>query len=291
MTRSTRSRRKHSGRVTLGPCAVLGDDRYCEPLNRIWIVGLDQKVRSYASCTCGRRFKLGRRATLAEDVERWRGDVLVRSAVSEEQAKKIVDGLWPPERESRFARPGIVPVGTPVLHSPTDYLANMQGPSVASMKARLLASMAAAQGIGLAANQVGASLRMLAHNLGRVAPQVFVNPVVLGVSGLWSYDEGCLSLHVENTRCRVDRPKRIDVVAGLPAGEIIVVEADELLSRVLQHELDHLDGIEYVQRLDAGRQRDRVYDAMGKAGVDVSWLPFRPYSSSSPKPHGSTAGE
>lgn len=258
---------------------MLGDDRYCEPLNQVWIIDSNEKVRrSYASCTCGRRFKASRRPSLAEDLARWRRDLLEQTLIGEAQAKGIVDNLWPSERESRFARTGIVPVGTPVLHSPTDYLLNSQGPSVVSMEGRLLASMASAQGIGLAASQVGAPLRMLAHNLGRVAPQVLVNPVLLDASGVWSYDEGCLSLHVENTRCRLDRPKRIDVVAGLPSGDVIILEADELLSRVLQHELDHLDGIEYVQRL-TGRQRERVYDVMVKAGVNVSWLPFRPYTS------------
>lgn len=282
MARPSSSKRQHAGRITVGPCEVLGEDRYCEPLNHVWIVGSDEKVRrSYASCTCGRRFKCGRRATLAEDLERWRSGIQGQASLSEEQAQEIVDHLWPLEQESRFARIGIVPVGTPVLHSPTDYLMSSEGPSVTSMQQRLLTSMATAQGIGLAANQVGAPLRMLAHNLSRVAPQVLVNPVALGSSGTWSYDEGCLSLHVENTRCRLDRPKRIDVVAGLPSGEVIILEADELLSRVLQHELDHLDGIEYVQRL-SGRQRDRVYDVMAKAGVDVGWLPFRPYERTTP---------
>jgi len=284
MARPTSSKRQHSGRVTVGPCEVLGDDRHCEPLNRVWIVDSEQRVRrSYASCTCGRRFKTNRRPSLAEDLARWRSDLLEQALIEEAQARAIVDSLWPSERESRFARTGIVPVGTPVLHSRTDFLLNANGPSVVSMEGRLLASMVSAQGIGLAANQVGAPLRMLAHKLGRVAPQVLVNPVLLDASGVWSYDEGCLSLHVENTRCRLDRPKRIDVVAGLPSGEVIVLEADELLSRVVQHELDHLDGIEYVQRL-TGRQRERIYDVMVNAGVDVSWLPFRPYTSNGAGP-------
>lgn len=280
MARPDRSKSQHAGRITLAPCEVLGGDRHCEPLNRVWILRPEGNVeRAYASCSCGRRFRSGRRPSLAEDLERWRSSLNGHSLIDEASARSIVEQLWPAGRKSRFARTGIVPVGTPVLHSPTDFLTRTDGPEVAALESRCLASMATAQGIGLAANQVGAPLRMLAHNLGRVAPQVLVNPVLLDSSGVWTYEEGCLSLHVNNTRSRVDRPKQIDVIAGLPSGGVIILEADELLSRVLQHELDHLEGIEYVQRL-TGSRRDRVYEAMANAGVDVSWLPFRPYGHS-----------
>ena len=59
-------------------------------------------------------------------------------------------------------------------------------------------------------------------------------------------------------------------------GGAIIVEADELLSRVLQHEIDHLNGIEYVQRLH-GEELKRVYSMMRESGVDLELLPPIPY--------------
>jgi peptide deformylase len=270
-------RRQHSGRVTLGPCDALGEDRVCEPLNRISVLDSGQTLRqSYGSCTCGRRFKVRRRASLQSDIDRWREHVKNECIIDRSGMRRVVGGLWPEGRESRFARVGIVPVGTPVLHQATSYVTMDAEAEAAQIEARLLMSMAAAHGIGLAANQIGAPVRVLAHNLGHIAPQVLINPLLVDSSGDWTYEEGCLSLHVANTRALVHRPREITVVAGIPGRSIVVIEAQELLGRVLQHELDHLEGIEYVQRL-VGSQRKRVYDAMVEAGVDISWLPERPY--------------
>jgi peptide deformylase len=185
--------------------------------------------------------------------------------------------LWPEDKTSDIAKVGVVPVGIEVLHQPTRFLGNDAAELGPELGERLLRTMEQANGIGLAANQVGASVRMLAHNLPRAAPGLLLNPVLLEASGQWDYAEGCLSLQVPEVRSVVRRPKVVTVVADLLDGTSIVLRADELLSRVLQHELDHLEGIEYVQRL-TGQLRDRVYDVMVGAGVAVKCLPFRPYS-------------
>lgn len=262
-------RRQHAGRVTLGPCEALGNDRLCEPLNSVWIWDQHGASRSYSSCTCGRRY----RQTAAHDCVIPASD---RSGLDAGELRRVVADMWPSAKTSTFAKAGVVPVGVEVLHQPTHYVDHSAGDEIRAIESRLLETMAAAQGIGLAANQVGAGVRLLAHNLTRVAPPVLLNPVVLSSSGEWLYDEGCLSLQVEGTRARLARPKKLTVWARLPDGGTILIVADELLSRVLQHELDHLEGIEYVQRL-IGPERDRVYDRMDAAGVALSWLPERPY--------------
>ncbi|MCU1496699.1 MAG: peptide deformylase [Acidimicrobiales bacterium] len=278
---SKAAKRRHTGRVTLKPCELLDDDRTCEPLNRVWLLAGDGSVaRKYASCTCGRRFS-GRDVSLrlpasAADhlARRAEGGTGERPLDAEEMAR-VVAGLWPVDRASEWAKTGVVPVGQSVLHRATRPV-DPAAPAVADLAARLLLTQEAAHGIGLAANQVGAPVRALVHNLPEVAPAVLLNPVLLESRDEWSYEEGCLSLEIKGTWAQVRRPRLIVVHASLPDGTGLVTEADELFSRVLQHELDHLDGIEYVQRL-TGAERDRVYQLMQRTGVDTDWLPPRPY--------------
>jgi peptide deformylase len=269
--------RKHRGRVTLAPCPALDDGRYCEPLNRVWTVASPSRVTSsYAACTCGRRFSSSRvlPTALAEQLE----FVEPRPVLDREALRSVVESLWPENRTAPFAKVGVVPVGVRVLHSQTEFVDVEAHDEVAALDHRLQQTMALANGIGLAANQIGAPVRMLAHNLPQVAPPILINPVVIGTSGRSLQPEACLSLQVEGSAARVWRPKVVTVLADLPGGGRLAIVADELLARVLQHELDHLDGIEYVQRLE-GAERDRVYRTLKLAGVDERWLPFRPYSS------------
>ena len=188
----------------------------------------------------------------------------------------MLASLWPEDETSGFAKVGVVPVGIEVLHRETRFIGQDAAEFVSVLGHRLLRTMEQAQGIGLAANQVGAPARMLVHNLRRAAPPLLFNPVLLSSSGEWDYEEGCLSLQVQGVRATVRRPKVITLTADLPDGSAVILVADELLSRILQHELDHLEGIEYVQRL-AGEARDHVYRIMVKAGVAIEWLPSRPY--------------
>jgi peptide deformylase len=70
----------------------------------------------------------------------------------------------------------------------------------------------------------------------------------------------------------VHRPQVLVFRAWTLESKEVEIEADELLARVAQHEIDHLDGIEYVQRLTGG-DRSRVYERLRKAGVNVAWVP------------------
>lgn len=267
------------GRVAAKPCPNLGDDRLCEPLNLVWMLDRSGKVtKRYGSCTCGRRFPPSDvPKDLPEVVVSHLADRVLPEPVLDETAMaRVVRGLWPVGKESPWARDGVVPVGQAVLHQATDFF-DVAAPSVMDLADRLLFTQEDADGIGLAANQIGAPVRALAHNMARIAPPIMVNPTLLDSWDEWRYEEGCLSLHLEKSWAEVVRPKVVIVHADLLDFKQIVVQADELFARVLQHELDHLEGIEYVQRL-TGPEADRVYALMQAAGIDTgTWLPPRPY--------------
>lgn len=172
---------------------------------------------------------------------------------------------------SRWAGAGIVPFGDEVLHQATQPL-EIISDDVIAIAGYMIEVMHARHGIGLAANQVGLPLRMFVHNLPKVAPQVIINPVVTDLADEWSYTEGCLSMTLEGTRGRAMRPRRVLVEALDISGAELRISADELLARVFLHEIDHLDGLVFAQRL-AGVERDRVYSAMARGGFDTSMLP------------------
>jgi peptide deformylase len=116
----------------------------------------------------------------------------------------------------------------------------------------MLETMYAAPGIGLAAIQVGEPLRVIVMDLAKDGeeprPRYFVNPEILEASDdLATYSEGCLSLpeYYED----VDRPAHVRVRYLDYDGEIREIEADDLLATCLQHEMDHLEGILFVDHL------------------------------------------
>ncbi|MFM8956979.1 MAG: peptide deformylase, partial [Actinomycetota bacterium] len=97
-----------------------------------------------------------------------------------------------------------------------------------------------APGIGLAATQIGVQRQVFVYDI-EEERKVILNPQIVESSGEWVYDEGCLSipgLYVEMLR-----PKRI-LVRGINLdGNQVEFEADELLARLFQHEVDHLNGV------------------------------------------------
>lgn len=111
--------------------------------------------------------------------------------------------------------------------------------------------MYAAQGIGLAANQVALPYRLFVVNCagrrGEGEEHVFINPVLSRPRGTAVQEEGCLSL--PGVRMDVRRPQKIVVEAFTLEGEPIRMDLDGLLSRVVQHEFDHLEGRLFTDRL------------------------------------------
>lgn len=106
-------------------------------------------------------------------------------------------------------------------------------------------------GIGLAAPQVGEGVRLVTMDLSgpkeRKAPRVFVNPVLSGHEGIVDSEEGCLS--VVGYRTTVSRAERVHLSATDLDGNPIEEDADGLFAICLQHEIDHLDGILFIDRI------------------------------------------
>lgn len=113
-------------------------------------------------------------------------------------------------------------------------------------------SMYAADGIGLAAIQIGVPLRVIVMDLtqkeGKKNPIAFINPRILWASPETAvFEEGCLS--VPEIWEDVERPARIKAQYLDPKGQTQILEADGLLATCLQHEIDHLDGVLFIDHL------------------------------------------
>ena len=120
-------------------------------------------------------------------------------------------------------------------------------------------------GIGLAAPQVGVALRLIvvSDEEGRGA-QVLVDPVVAAQGGEATAEEGCLS--IPGVFAPVTRSAWVRVEARDADGRPVAIDARGLRARVLQHELDHLDGILFIDRLDPVT-RDRIKRKIKKEGL------------------------
>ncbi|WP_027183070.1 peptide deformylase [Desulfovibrio inopinatus] len=116
------------------------------------------------------------------------------------------------------------------------------------------------EGIGLAAPQVGESCRLVVIDLSgpekREDLHVLVNPVIVEKEGETEFEEGCLS--VTNYRSVVQRAEKVKVRATDLDGNLMEIDADGLLAICLQHELDHLDGVLFIDHIS--RLKRSLYD-------------------------------
>ena len=112
-------------------------------------------------------------------------------------------------------------------------------------------------GIGLAATQVGILRRLIVIDIDRDdpdnAPIVLINPEILEQEGESVIEEGCLS--IPELKAEVKRPEKIMVSARTLDDEEIIIEDESLLARVLQHEIDHLNGILFIDHLSRKKQK------------------------------------
>lgn len=118
----------------------------------------------------------------------------------------------------------------------------------------LLETMRADKGIGLAANQVGVLWRVaVVHPNDGQPPLPLINPVILERSGKVTQEEGCLS--IPEIYGDVERALRIVVETTTTDGDRTRVEATELRARAIQHEIDHLDGVLFIDHLSPLKRR------------------------------------
>ena len=119
----------------------------------------------------------------------------------------------------------------------------------------MVQTMYDAPGLGLAAPQVGVQRRLFVWDLDDgTGPHTLVNPEITESEGEWTYQEGCLS--VPGLSWEITRPNRVHVTGRDLDGNEVSFEASELEGRMFQHELDHLDGVLLVERLDEDQARE-----------------------------------
>ncbi len=140
--------------------------------------------------------------------------------------------------------------------------------TIRSLASDMIETMYAARGIGLAANQVGIAKRLIVIDLNPLpgeeeegetreaayGPHVMVNPEIIERAGSIIWEEGCLSVPGEVGE--VERSAQIAVRYDTLEGDTLVVETDQLMAVCVQHEIDHLNGVVFPERMhDRGRAR------------------------------------
>jgi len=120
--------------------------------------------------------------------------------------------------------------------------------AVAELVERMFELMFEGRGVGLAAAQVGVSVRIfVASPIDGQDRRVFINPRIVSASGTQEGEEGCLSF--PDISCKLKRSQHVVIEALNLAGEPFTEEADDLVARIYQHEIDHLDGRLLVDRM------------------------------------------
>jgi peptide deformylase len=175
--------------------------------------------------------------------------------------------------------------GDPVMHAPCAAVTDYDG-DLASLVADMVATMYAADGVGLAANQVGVALKVFVFDCsdddGVPHSGVVCNPTLILPEGrdrqLEEAEEGCLSLPGAFSWC--PRPDRARVDGVDLHGEPVSYEGTGLLARCLQHESDHLEGTVFGDRLPS-RARKKLFKAADEvAGEFPADWPISPRSTS-----------
>ncbi|MHB2152896.1 peptide deformylase [Caldithrix abyssi] len=146
-------------------------------------------------------------------------------------------------------------IGDPVLRKVAEPITEFDD-KLKNFAEDLIDVMHVEDGIGLAAPQIGISRQIIAVDASELVenefPRVFVNPQILEASGEWVVEEGCLS--IPGVREEVTRPETILLKFQDVEGESFTQEFSGWLSRILQHEIDHLNGILFVDRISPIRR-------------------------------------
>ena len=165
----------------------------------------------------------------------------------------------------------IVKFGDPVLETPGAPVKKFDA-QLQQLAEDMFASMYAAQGVGLAAPQIGLSLRLAVVDVtGGKNPEakiVLINPEVTHAEGEVREEEGCLS--IPGFRGYVVRPQFVTVRAQNTSGESFEIRGENLLARAFCHEIDHLNGILFLQHLSM-LKRDLIKRKIKKLRKQGEW--------------------
>lgn len=175
-------------------------------------------------------------------------------AIDADEEKLESSGLSSKELQTRRdALQQVRQFGDPVLRSEARSIEDF-GDHIREQAMRMIHLMEDAYGIGLAAPQIGISNRLLVYRVGDSPPIVLANPVIEWHSeNEEAFEEGCLSL--ANVHVDVDRAIHVRVTGQDAFGDRIKIEASGLNARVIQHEMDHLDGILILDRASKDQRK------------------------------------
>jgi peptide deformylase len=144
----------------------------------------------------------------------------------------------------------VIKYGDPILEKPTTPITEFNA-ELEQLTEDMFASMYAAQGVGLAAPQIGKGLRLTVVDVtagkNPEAKIVLINPEIIHAEGEKREEEGCLSL--PGFRGYVVRPQFVTVKAQNAKGEEFEIRGEDLLARAFCHEIDHLNGVLFIQHL------------------------------------------
>lgn len=124
---------------------------------------------------------------------------------------------------------------------------------IVALAQSMIETMNEAPGVGLAGNQIGVQKRLFVYDKGD-GPRVVVNPVIVETSGEWLYEEGCLS--VPGLSWEIVRPNAVHLKGYDLDGDELDIEAEEFEGRIFQHEVDHLNGVLLIDRLNDEQRRE-----------------------------------
>jgi len=165
----------------------------------------------------------------------------------------------------------VVKYGDPVLEKPTKPITKFDA-ELEELAEDMFATMYAAQGVGLAAPQIGKTIRIavvdVAGGKNPEAKIVLVNPEIIHAEGEKREEEGCLS--VPGFRGYVVRPQFVTVKAQNAKGEWCEIRGEDLLARAFCHEIDHLNGILFLQHLSM-LKRDLIKRKIKKMRKQGEW--------------------
>ena len=165
----------------------------------------------------------------------------------------------------------VVKYGDPVLEKPGAAITKFDA-ALEELAEDMFATMYAAQGVGLAAPQIGKSLRIAVVDVtsgkNPEAKIVLVNPEIIHAEGEKREEEGCLS--IPGFRGYVVRPQFVTVKAQNAKGETFEIRGEDLLARAFCHEIDHLNGILFLQHLSM-LKRDLIKRKIKKLRKQGEW--------------------
>jgi peptide deformylase len=165
----------------------------------------------------------------------------------------------------------IVKYGDPVLEKPARIIAQFDA-ELEELAEDMFATMYAAQGIGLAAPQIGKSIRLTVVDVtsgkNPEAKIVLINPEIIHGEGEKREEEGCLS--IPGFRGYVVRPQFVTIKAQNLKGELFEIRGEDLLARAFCHEIDHLNGILFLQHLSM-LKRDLIKRKIKKLKKQGEW--------------------